>query len=269
MRTWRGWSTRIHQALRRRRRPYADAKALGEGALLRRCLREQQRVSDEIGVHIERLQQPAALSDRFSAHCSIEALHDLMIRRSTLARIVAQGSRHHPLFVFSSWLLRDAFQICTRTPDEGMVYVLGIDIDGVLVSTGLFECAYSHRSFAGAGSDHSASHRLGVEAMQNDHRIMAIAHSHPGRGVHATHPSGTDLRTHAMWELTGPVVGGIFCRSGYLRWFSAGRLFEIRVIGNHLREVGDGVWQVRGQDQAEQDNEEPLALPERVPVPTV
>ncbi|CAG0986214.1 hypothetical protein PHYC_02038 [Phycisphaerales bacterium] len=167
-------------------------------------------------------------------------------------RRLLTGLLPHPVkpvssFAFSSWLLRDSFRICTATPDEGMHFVVGVEIDGIVVGTSIQEFAYAERSPVRAAGVHRATHALTIDAAESGHRIVGILHSHPGYGPHANHASGTDLTTHRLWEQTAPLVGGIWSRSGHLRFFTAGRHAAVSVAGTHLEQIDEHNWKLRDE----------------------
>lgn len=148
-------------------------------------------------------------------------------------------------FLLSSWALRDSFRLCTETPDEGMHFIIGVKLLGLMVATGIAEFPYAERSIVRAIGQAASTHGLTIEAAETDHDILAIAHSHPGYGPEANHPSGTDLATHRLWERSRHLVGAIWSRDGFVRFFTAGRPFRVRVLGSHLEQVDTHVWKLR------------------------
>lgn len=156
-----------------------------------------------------------------------------------------QPSSADSSFVFSSWLLRDSFRLCTATFDEGMHFVVGVELEGLLVGMSIAEFAYAERSSVRAAGSHRDTHRLAIDASESGHRIQAIMHSHPGFGPQANYPSATDIATHRLWERASPLVGGIWSRSGHLRFFTAGRPAAVTVVGTHLEQIDEDNWKLR------------------------
>lgn len=145
--------------------------------------------------------------------------------------------------IFSSLTLRQAFRICSASADEAMVFVVGIETArGTRYGLSVVQVGHTSQSPVSAEAAMVDSHRLSIRAHEAKHPIVAILHTHPGRGAGATTPSAIDLRTHTAWEQAWPLVGGIFSRDGYLRFFSAGTPFEVEVCGNHMERVGDGLY---------------------------
>lgn len=167
--------------------------------------------------------------------------------RRHLAALLPHGCSAAASFVFSSWLLRDSFRICTATADEGMHFAVGIKVEGLMVGVAIAQFSYAERSPVRAAGAHRDTHALTIDASESGHRIVGIFHSHPGHGPHANFPSGTDLTTHELWERASPLVGGIWSRSGHLRFFSAGRPFTIRVAGTHMEQIDAHQWKLRDE----------------------
>ncbi|MCC6678639.1 MAG: hypothetical protein IT436_16010 [Phycisphaerales bacterium] len=175
-------------------------------------------------------------------------LSALSIRERLLAGLdPADRGTPVPRLVLSSWMLRDSFRICTRTADEGLHFIVGIEHDGLAIGTGiaLFPCA--ERSPVRAAGEPRATHGVSIEAAETSHRVLALLHSHPGTGPHANHPSSTDLHTHRLWETTSNLIGGIWARDGYLRWFSADKPFAVEIVGGHMERIDDRLWKLRDE----------------------
>ncbi len=152
-----------------------------------------------------------------------------------------------PTIVLSSWMLMDSYRICTETPDEGMHFVVGSKIEYLLIGTSIVQHPYTARSPVGAASEQRRTHATVVEAGETGHQVLAIVHSHPGRGLGANHPSGIDLRTHKLWEALGPIAGAIWSRDGFLRFFNAGRPVRVKIVGRHMLRVEHNLWRIRDE----------------------
>ena len=46
------------------------------------------------------------------------------------------------------------------------------------------------------------------------------------------------------WETTTAMVGGIWSRDKYIRFYSHEMPFSIQLIGNHMEQVDDNVWKL-------------------------
>jgi len=68
--------------------------------------------------------------------------------------------------------------------------------------------------------------------------LYGLFHSHPGAGASHTRPSSIDLETHERYERRYPLVGCIFVRDGYLRFFRHGdEPFTITIYGKGVQTI--------------------------------
>lgn len=218
-----------------------------EGAVLRRAEARLERLyRDERAL---RVQWAGLLDERESRHARgvLRRFRECRLERTALEALMSKPVRPVGCFVLSSWLLRDSFRVCTATPEEGMHFVVGIEVDGVAVGTSIVEFTYAERTIVRAAGVHRETAAITAESAETGHRILGIVHSHPGYGPEANHPSGTDLATHRLWEHTAPFFGGIWSRSGHLRIFTAGRPAAVSVVGTHLEQIDEHNWKLRDE----------------------
>ncbi len=177
----------------------------------------------------------------------------------------SKNERH--LYVFSSAMLLESFRLCCETPDEGMHFIVGIEFEGVVVGTQMVSFPYRHRSIAGAAGEHLATHQICIAAHEGGQRVVAMIHSHPGHGSQANHRSPTDEKTQRLWEQTTDLVGAIWSRDGYLRWYSHRLSFEIRIVGTHLESIQNDqhLWKL-GDEHLAADQEAPAIMEEPAPL---
>jgi hypothetical protein len=72
-----------------------------------------------------------------------------------------------------------------------------------------------------------------------------MAHSHPGSGAGATHPSSIDINYLGRIQRAGAdVVGIIVTRDGYVRFFTVNRPFHALVQGNGIEQVDEYVYRL-------------------------
>lgn len=176
-----------------------------------------------------------------------ERLAALAIELRTLKALGAQPATGEPEIVLSSWMLMESFRICTETPDEGMHFIVGTKVDSLLVGMNIVQHPYTARSPVGAAAEQQRTHATVIEAAETGHQVLVIAHAHPGKGPGANLPSGTDLRTHRLWESLGPICGAIWARCGHVRFFTAGRPVRVSVVGSHLVQVDRDLWRIRDE----------------------
>lgn len=148
------------------------------------------------------------------------------------------------VLVFSTMMLAQSFRVCTETEDEGMHFIAGVEYDGVAVGTHLIPFPYAHRSVAGASGDPRATHRIVIQTHEAQHRLLALLHSHPGSGPRANLPSSIDDRTQRLWERGSRLVGGIWSRDGFLRWYSVAVPFRVELVGSHMEKIDERLFKL-------------------------
>ena len=150
-------------------------------------------------------------------------------------------------FIFSSAMLVESFKYASQTEDEWVHFIVGVEWDNSLIGTRIVTFPYSRQSVVGVSGEHSATHKIMIDTFESDHRLIAIVHSHPGWGIDANHHSSIDRKTQKLWEVGTEVIGGIWSRDGYLRFFSYELGFQVNVVGNHLHRIeGEkNVWKIQ------------------------
>jgi len=97
--------------------------------------------------------------------------------------------------------------------------------------------AMSHQSIGGARADQNALSQALMTMDAFDAHVHGLFHSHPGSGAGATHPSHIDFATHKRYEDGGyPLIGAIFV-PGFVRFFSANKVFRITIYGKGIEPV--------------------------------
>jgi hypothetical protein len=144
-----------------------------------------------------------------------------------------------PRFVVSSIFLDQCFRDLTADADEQFFFITGAEVDGVGVLDQKVEFAHQRRTMLGVTGNTSATHRLLIRLEQFGHRLLAHFHSHPGLGLSATDPSGTDEAFQRRLETAGyPTIAAIFSRDGYVRFFRLTGAFELTVHGEGVEDLG-------------------------------
>ena len=168
--------------------------------------------------------------------------------RSALASLTqgqAGGSLHFA-YLISTPFLRDAHRALTKTRDEHLVYATGPD-DGnrMCALTKLVTFNLAQRGVAHATPEPTSQLLALKQLDKNKERLLATFHSHPGNGARATTPSSVDMSTQRGLEKNGyPAIGVIFSRDGYVRFYSANRLFQVTVSGVGVKQVDDCLFHI-------------------------
>jgi hypothetical protein len=96
----------------------------------------------------------------------------------------------------------------------------------------------SVKSVVYAKGDQVSVNRALIYLYNHGHLLLNTWHIHPGRGSGANHPSGIDMDLHKRLESGSyPVVGAIFCREGYVRFFSYEREFKVSIYGSGVEVI--------------------------------
>lgn len=151
-----------------------------------------------------------------------------------------QGCR---TYIADSMFLYDSFRKLTVGPDECMHYVTGPEIGNFLVLDRIVEFELDSKSPIHANGDLASSHRELIKLHTFGHRLHALFHCHPGVGVRATSASSIDKATQERQEKGKyPVIGGIFSRDGYIRFYAVNNQFRILVYGEGVEKVDENVF---------------------------
>jgi hypothetical protein len=140
-----------------------------------------------------------------------------------------------PHYLISSWFLSDCHAYLTSNPrgHERLHLVTGIKLSQKqLTLERMVKVELARESAIGALADQNALQKALIEMDEWGHHLYGLFHSHPGSGAQATRPSTTDLATHKRYEYGGyPLVGGIFVKDGYVRFFSENTPFTVTIYG--------------------------------------
>ncbi|MGZ5527446.1 MAG: hypothetical protein ACXWJB_02130, partial [Limisphaerales bacterium] len=84
-----------------------------------------------------------------------------------------------------------------------------------------------------------------AEILDKGNRLHVMAHSHPGRGVGATHESSIDVNYLGKIQRAGAdVVGIIVTRDGFVRFFTVTKPFQVWIQGSGVTQVDDYVYKI-------------------------
>lgn len=141
-----------------------------------------------------------------------------------------------PTYVVGSLFLADCMSVLTMDEKEYMVYLTGMDKDGLIYLTTLlhFEAA---RSVGGVHGDPQSVLQAVLKLERAGHRLYGWFHSHPGSRS-ACAPSSIDIGMQQRLEGSEyPAIGGVFTRDGYVRFFGVQREFQILIHGKGVEHV--------------------------------
>jgi Prokaryotic homologs of the JAB domain len=152
-----------------------------------------------------------------------------------------------PEYLASTLFLKDCAAYLVGDPHgrERLVLITGSRRGSVRTLERMVEVALSEQSTTCAVADSLDLQRKLIAIDHAGHSLHGLFHSHPGQGRGATRPSGTDLATHQQHERGGyPLVGGIFERSGFVRFFSYGRPFTVSIYGKGVDQYEENLYKI-------------------------
>jgi hypothetical protein len=156
-----------------------------------------------------------------------------------------------PTYLISSWFLADCHHqlIDTAKGHERLHFVTGSRTGNVRTLDRMVPVALEASSAIHAAADQLAANRVLIELDGWGHSVHGLFHSHPGAGPRATHPSSTDYATHKRYEQGGyPLVGAIFVKDGYVRFFSKDSEFEVTVYGQGVEQIDENIFKIAGNN---------------------
>jgi hypothetical protein len=153
-----------------------------------------------------------------------------------------------PSYLVSSFFLAQCHAFLTGNDRgyERLHLVTGIKVNGrVRTLDRMVRVDLDEQSELGAVADQHALQRALVEMDEWGHSLHGLFHSHPGLGALSTRPSSTDLGTQHRYEQGGyPLIGAIFVKDGYVRFFSH-QPFTITVSGKGVVQHEEHVYKIQ------------------------
>jgi len=159
------------------------------------------------------------------------------ISEDAMAAATVQADK--PTYRISSLFLKDAFNALSGAPEEDMRFATGIVLGpNMYAVTRLMKFKLSIKSAVYAKGDQVSVNKVLIYLYHNGHLLLVTLHIHPGGGPEANYPSGIDMDLHKRLESGKyPVIGAIFCREGYVRFFSYEREFKVSIYGNGVEVI--------------------------------
>jgi len=151
-----------------------------------------------------------------------------------------------PTYLCSTELI-NIIQRCLvdSTDYESECFVSGISYGRILIPTSVFKPKHITRTVVSARADPLSLFDLYLRNKKYGLTIYLMCHLHPGNGPYSTYPSSIDMTTMKRWETNFPLVGLIFTRSGYFRFFSVKREFEIRIKGKGVEKYDEKLYRIK------------------------
>ncbi len=186
----------------------------------------------------------------------LRRLNELLDTLDQVQTTMVPASPAQARFTVSSLFLHDCFRELTADHREQFFFVTGAEVNGVMVLDQKLEFAHQRRTAMGVEGQVASTHRLLIKLEQFGHRLLAHFHSHPGRGLASTGPSGTDEQFQRRLEQAGyPTVAAIFSRDGFVRFFRLEGEFELHVHGAGVEDLGQHTYRLTALDSLDRSND--------------
>ena len=160
---------------------------------------------------------------------------------------VLNGNKGKPLYLCSAWFLRDCGKELTRTNNESMFFISGLEIGSARTLDRRIPLQYAEQSaFFVSANDQSTRQAL-KKLDENGQWLLAWFHSHPGSGPGATLPSAIDKNHQGDLEQGGyHTIGAVFARDGHVRFFSSRLEFDVVVLGKGVEQINGKLFKLSG-----------------------
>lgn len=181
----------------------------------------------------------------------MEIAHNHLVRIAPLRKTVKEVFPEQATYQVSSWLIKEVYEYVTELPEEAVCFVAGQKLkDGSYTLEKMLRLKHKRRTRSGAKGDVNSVAKALLKIDQFGANFTAHLHSHPFKGPEGTQPSGTDLSFQERLERGGYIcLGGIFSRSGFLRFFSLNNEFQIKLSGKGVINCEDNLFQIADESQ--------------------
>jgi proteasome lid subunit RPN8/RPN11 len=150
-----------------------------------------------------------------------------------------------PVFVINSLMLYRSFKLLTETANENLHAVTGSVTGRMRSLEQIIPLRLSVQNVGGAAAENQSLAEEFLNLYQFGMRPLGYFHSHPGCGISATNPSGTDRQTQLDMEQSGSeIIGAIFSRDGFIRFYANSHQPNVRVFGKRVKRIKKNVYKL-------------------------
>ena len=205
---------------------------------------QQAAVMQEMQDALKRWDRPAA-QQLFNLYLRWNELHELASQwRDSLARPQLNT------YVVDGWFLEDLIHHLTPGPDEEVAHVTGARVGAVRMLSRICQLTTESKTMVYARATAKSCADAEIEILEHGNLLHAMAHSHPGQGAAATHPSSIDINYLGNIQRVGSeAIGIIVTRDGWVRFFSVIKPFRAFVMGAGITQTEEHVFHVTLSDQ--------------------
>jgi hypothetical protein len=184
-----------------------------------------------------------------------QQLFSLYLRWNELHELAAQwcDSLARPqlnTYVVDGWFLEDLIHHLTPGPDEEIAHVTGARVGAVRMLSRICQLTTESKTMVYARGTARSCADTEIEILEHGNLLHAMAHSHPGGGADATHPSSIDINYLGTIQRVGSeAIGIIVTRDGWVRFFTVTKPFRVFVMGAGVTQTEEYVFHVTLSDQ--------------------
>lgn len=152
-------------------------------------------------------------------------------------------------YVCDGWFLQDLIRDLTPGADEEITHVTGARVGSVRVLSRLCRLTVQNKTPVFAKATARSCADTEIEILEHGNMLHAMAHSHPGEGAVATHPSSIDVNYLGRIQRVGSdAIGIIITRDGWVRFYSVVKPFRVVVMGSGVTQVEEHVFHIALSD---------------------
>ena len=170
-------------------------------------------------------------------------LTDLHETAQGLSDSLSEGKGN--IYVASRSFLSELNRAVTTGENEEIVHITGPHFGNVRVLSEIHKLPAAKQSRVYVEANHQECADAEIAIISSGQLLLTVAHSHPGRGPNATHPSSIDLNyLERIQRLGSEAIGLITVRDQWFRFFSVLREFQVLVIGAGVNHTEEHVFQI-------------------------
>jgi len=152
-------------------------------------------------------------------------------------------------YVCDGWFLQDLIRHLTPGTDEEITHITGARIGPVRVLSRICRLTAQTKTPVFAKGTAKSCANAEIEILEHGNVLHAMAHSHPGQGAVATHPSSIDVNYMGRIQRVGAdAIGIIITRDGWVRFYSVVKPFRVFVMGSGVTQVEEHVLHIALSD---------------------
>ena len=175
---------------------------------------------------------------------SAETTFEHLMHLSEISKAVHAGGvttlekSEKPIFRTGHLFVYKCHNFLNDGPNEMIHYVTGIQTEDTRVLSEIVQFEIASRSPVHVTGDIASAANSLIMLEEHGYKLHAWFHTHPGKGPNAVYPSSIDIKHQTALEKAGyAVIGGIFTRDGYVRFFSCDYEFELQMHGTQITQI--------------------------------